>query len=75
MKKDEKVNRMLTTLGFYANSDNYWSAALKLDEEYCKRTLRDVRKADKYNKVLMDRGAKARELLEILSTEEIEDEE
>lgn len=58
-----EIDRLREALRFYANSDNYWSAPLCLDVPYDRKTLQAVRSAEKHNKVLVDRGEKARAAL------------
>jgi hypothetical protein len=60
----EEFKEILEVLAFYANSDNYWSKPLPLENNYCRRTLQDVLESKKHNKILVDRGEKANKILE-----------
>ena len=61
-----KIERIRAILEFYSNGDNYWSAPLALENKYCRRTLQDVREAEKSNEILVDRGNLAKEALKLL---------
>jgi hypothetical protein len=55
--------KILDCLEFYAANKNYWSMPLPLENNYCRRTLHDVREAEKHNAILSDQGHKARNIL------------
>jgi len=59
-------DEVIEALKFYSNTDNYWSEPLSMENNYCRRTLQDVVKANKKNKILQDFGEKAKKALVIL---------
>ena len=61
--KMSEIDNLKKALAFYADSDNYWSDPLTLDENYCRKTLKAMRAAERENQILQDEGKVARKAL------------